>query len=143
MPPSNLIPRIRPICALLLNPLSLHPHPTTAPHVLPPTPPPIITTRHSSQEVSPLLCSGLQRFYQARIPRHAGPYRPGWYSSYRIRVGQRSPGRPCFRSSWYVHLSMLYAGVDERVISRTMALSPTGHRSLTISILPHFHTQPT
>lgn len=99
----NLIPRIQPICALLLNPLSLHPHPTTARHVLPPTTLQIITAHHGSQEDSPLHCSGPQHFHQARIPRHPGPYRPGWYSSYRVRVGQWSSGRPCFRSSWYVY----------------------------------------
>lgn len=84
--------RIQPICALLLNPLLLHPHPTIALHVLPSPPLQIITTHRGSQEDSPLLCSCPQRFHQARLPRHPNPYRPGWYRSYRVRVGQRSSG---------------------------------------------------
>lgn len=84
--------RIQPICALLLNPLLLHPHPTIALHVLPSPLLQIITTHRGSQEDSPLLCSCPQRFHQARLPRHPSPYRPGWYRSYRVRVGQRSSG---------------------------------------------------
>lgn len=115
--------RIQPICALLLNPLLLHPHPTIALHVLPSPPLQIITAHHGSQEDSPLLCSCPQRFHQARLPRHPGPYRPGWYRSYRVRVGQRSSGRPCFRSSWYVIRFMFNVGWADR-----LSYHPLTHR---------------
>lgn len=109
--------RVQPICALLLNPLLLHPHPTIALHVLPSPPLQIITAHHGSQEDSPLLCSCPQRFHQARLPRHPSPYRPGWYRSYRVRVGQRSSGRPCFRSSWYVIHFMSDLGWTDRLFT--------------------------